>query len=151
MNRRPYAGTWTALITPFHQDGFLDEEALRNIVRDQVSGGVTGVLPIGTTGESPTIEHDEMRRIFEIVREEAGDSVRVLAGTGSNCTSHAVGNTRMAKELGADIALVVCPYYNKPTQEGLRRHFLAIAEVGLPIMVYNIKGRTAVNMTTDTL
>lgn len=151
MTRRNYAGTWTALITPFTNDGSVDEEALRTLVNDQIAGGVTGILPLGTTGESPTISSEEGRRIFEIVVEEANGRVKVLAGTGSNSTSHSVESTRMAKEVGADLCLVVCPYYNKPTQEGLRLHYLAIAEVGLPIMIYNIKGRTGINMSTDTL
>ncbi len=152
MNRRKYAGTWTALITPFAADGSLDEEALRGLVRRQVENGVTGILPVGTTGESPTTDaHKEDPRIFEICVEEAAGRVMVMAGTGSNCTREAVEHTKYAKEAGADCCLVVCPYYNKPTQEGLKQHFLEIAKVGLPICVYNIKGRTAVNMSTDTL
>ncbi len=152
METRKYAGTWTALITPFKEDGSLDEATLRKLVKRQVENGVTGVLPVGTTGESPTTDaHKEDPRIFEICVEEAGDDAMVMAGTGSNCTSEAIAHTEYAKKAGADCCLVVCPYYNKPTQEGLRQHYLAIAEVGLPIVVYNIKGRTAINMATDTL
>ena len=151
MDHSKYAGTWTALITPFKDDGSLDEKALRGLVRAQVEGGVTGVLPLGTTGESPCFSGDEGKRVFDIVKEEAGDDVMVMAGTGSNCTEKSVAHTKIAKECGADLCLVVCPYYNKPTQEGLRQHFLAVAEVGLPICVYNIKGRTGINMETATL
>jgi 4-hydroxy-tetrahydrodipicolinate synthase len=148
---RPYAGTWTALITPFTENGEVDYEALKNLVQKQIKGGVTGVVPLGTTGESPTITPDEMRKVFETVVDIAKGKIKVMAGTGSNCTSHAVDQTKIAKETGVDACLVVCPYYNKPTQEGLRLHFLEIAKVGLPIIVYNIKGRTGINMTTDTL
>lgn len=152
MNRRSYAGTWTALITPFLADGSIDEAALRGLVRRQIEGGVTGIVPLGTTGESPTTNADmEDRRVFEICVEEAAGRIRVMAGTGSNCTSEAVHHTKLAKAAGADCCLVVCPYYNKPTQEGLRLHFLEVAKVGLPVIVYNIKGRTGVNMSTDTL
>ena len=149
--KRKYAGTWTALITPFKADGSLDEEALRGLVKKQVEGGVTGVLPLGTTGESPCFSEEEGRRVFEIVKKEAGSEVMVMAGTGSNCTASAVEHTKIAKEIGVDLCLVVSPYYNKPTQEGLKQHFLAVAEVGLPVCVYNIKGRTGVNIETDTL
>lgn len=151
MSYRKYAGTWTALITPFKQNGEVDEEALRGLVRQQIEGGVTGILPIGTTGESPTIEHDEMKRIFEICVTEAAGKIMVMAGTGSNSTVHAVANTKMAKEVEVDLCLVVCPYYNKPPQEGLFQHFSAVCEVGLPVLVYNIKGRTGINMETSTL
>lgn len=158
MTKRKYAGTWTALITPFKQDESLDEEAYRAIIRKQAEGGVTGILPIGTTGESPTITDEESRRIFEIAVEEAqkyekeyGRKIMVMAGTGSNCTKHAVKNTRVAKEVGADLCLVVSPYYNKPTPEGMRQHFRAVADVGLPVIVYNIKGRTGINISTDLL
>ncbi|MBI4235389.1 4-hydroxy-tetrahydrodipicolinate synthase [Candidatus Peregrinibacteria bacterium] len=156
MQKRKYAGTWTAIITPFQSDGNLDEENLRKIVRRQIENGVTGVVPIGTTGESPTISEAEVERIFEIVIEEAGmpgtaGKMMVMAGTGSNCTKKAVEHTKAAKKAGADCCLVVTPYYNKPTQEGIRQHFMAVAEVGLPVIVYNIKGRTGVNIQTDTL
>ncbi len=151
MENRKYAGTWTALITPFRPDGSVDEAALRRLVQRQVEAGVTGVVPVGTTGESPTTSAAEDARIFEIVVEEAAGRVMVMAGTGSNCTHEAIEHTRAAKVAGADCCLVVSPYYNKPTQEGLRRHFLAVAEVGLPVIVYNIKGRTGVNIETETL
>lgn len=151
MNRSKYAGTWTALITPFKKDGSIDEEALRKLVRRQIEGGVTGVVPVGTTGESPTTTAEEDVRIFEIVVEEAGGKVMVMAGTGSNCTADAVKYTKSAKAAGVDCCLVVAPYYNKPTAQGLKMHYKAVADVGLPVIVYNIKGRTGVNIDTDTL
>lgn len=158
MDRQKYAGTWTALITPFKNDQSLDEAALRTLVQRQIENGVTGVVPVGTTGESPTTTDEEDKRIFEIVVEEArkggdaaGRKIYVMAGTGSNCTKDAVKYTKVAKEAGADLCLVVSPYYNKPTPAGLILHFNAVADVGLPVIVYNIKGRTGVNITTDTL
>jgi 4-hydroxy-tetrahydrodipicolinate synthase len=151
MERKKYAGTWTALITPFRDDGSVDEESLRGLVRRQVDGGVTGIVPIGTTGESPTTSMEEERRIFEIVVSEAGDRAMVMAGTGSNSTADAVKYTKNAKESGCDCCLVVSPYYNKPTDEGLRQHYKAVADVGLPVIVYNIKGRTGINIKTDVL
>ncbi|MBI5414639.1 4-hydroxy-tetrahydrodipicolinate synthase [Candidatus Peregrinibacteria bacterium] len=152
MNTRTYAGTWTALITPFQKNGSIDEEALRKLVKRQIANGVTGIVPLGTTGESPTTNgiHEDPN-VFEICEEEAHGKVLVMAGTGSNSTHEAILHTEFAKKAGADCCLVVCPYYNKPTQEGLRRHFLEVANVGLPIIVYNIKGRTGVNMSTETL
>lgn len=151
MTRPKFAGTWTALITPFKQDGSLDEDALRKLVRRQAENGITGVVPVGTTGESPTTTSDEDKRIFEIVVDAAGDDLIVMAGTGSNCTEDAVYYTENAKKAGCQACLVVSPYYNKPTPEGLKRHFKAIADVGLPVIVYNIKGRTGINIDTDTL
>ncbi|MCR4325700.1 MAG: 4-hydroxy-tetrahydrodipicolinate synthase [Patescibacteria group bacterium] len=151
MTKRKYAGTWTALITPFKKDGSLDEEALRALIRQQIEGGVTGVVPSGTTGESPTMTPAEDTRAAEIVVEESKGRVMVMAGTGSNCTWEAVEYTKNAKAAGADCCLVVAPYYNKPTPEGLKRHYTAIADVGLPVIVYNIKGRTGINIDTDTL
>ncbi len=151
MAKRQYAGTWTALITPFKEDGSLDEEALKKLVKRQIEAGVTGVVPVGTTGESPTTTADEDKRIFELVVEAAGEDIVVMAGTGSNCTKEAVRYTEAAKAAGAGACLVVSPYYNKPTTEGLKQHFKAVADVGLPVIVYNIKGRTGINIDTDTL
>ena len=158
MTKRKYAGTWTAIITPFKKDESLDEEALRKIVRRQAENGVTGVVPMGTTGESPTTAAEEDARVFEIVVDEVGkiaaeggSKIMVMAGTGSNCTREAVYHTEAAKKAGVDCCLVVTPYYNKPTKEGLRRHFKAVADVGLPVVVYNIKGRCGINIDTETL
>ncbi len=151
MTPKKYAGTWTAIVTPFKSDESLDESALRKIVRAQIEGGVTGITPVGTTGESPTTTGAEDRRTIEITVEEAAGRVMVMAGTGSNSTREAVAYTKAAKEVGADACLVVAPYYNKPTPDGLKQHYAAIADVGLPVIVYNIKGRTAINIETDTL
>lgn len=160
MTKRKYAGTWTALITPFKKDPScsVDEESLRGLVRRQAEAGVTGVVPIGTTGESPTTTAEEDERIFTIVVEEArkiaengGRKIMVMAGTGSNCTREAIKHTEAAKRAGADACLVVTPYYNKPTPKGLKLHFKAVADLGLPVIVYNIKGRTGINIDTDTL
>ncbi len=158
MTKRKYAGTWTAIVTPFKQDESVDEEALRGIVRRQAENGVTGVVPVGTTGESPTTSAEEDEKIFGIVMDEVrkvaeggGPKIMVMAGTGSNCTREAVEHTEAAKRAGVDCCLVVTPYYNKPTPEGLRRHFKAVADVGLPVIVYNIKGRCGINIETDTL
>ena len=151
MAKRKYAGAWTALITPFKKDGSLDEAAIRALVQKQIEGGITGVVPVGTTGESPTTTAAEDRRITEIMVEEAKGKIMVMAGTGSNSTHEAVEYTKAAKAAGADCCLVVSPYYNKPTPDGLKQHYAAIADVGLPVIIYNIKGRTGSNIETDTL
>jgi len=145
-------GVYTALVTPFDEAGQVNYEVLGELIERQVAAGVAGVVPMGTTGESPTLfnaEHDEVVR-FTV--EKAAGRVQVWAGTGSNNTEQAKRTTRAAQEAGADGALVVTPYYNKPSQSGLKRYFEEIAGItDLPILVYNIKGRTAVNIETDTL
>ena len=147
-----FNGAITAIVTPFRQDGGLDESALRNLVEFQIKNRIDGIVPCGTTGESPTLEEEEHRKVVETVVEAAGGKAKVIAGAGSNSTKHAAELTRMAAGIGADATLHVCPYYNKPTQEGLYRHFSEIARASdLPVIVYNIKGRTAVNMETATL
>lgn len=157
MTKRKYAGTWTALITPFKKDGSIDEDSLRKLARRQIESGVAGIVPVGTTGESPTTTMEEDARIFEIVGEEIrkakseGFEIMMMAGTGSNCTRDAVKYTENAKKHGADCCLVVTPYYNKPTPKGLKLHFDAVSDVGLPVIVYNIKGRCGINIDTDTL
>ncbi len=146
-----FQGSLVALVTPF-RNGTVDEAKLRELVEFHVTHGTDGLVPCGTTGESPTLTHDEHHRVVEIVVEAAGGRVPVVAGTGSNATSEAVDLTRHAERSGAAGALVVNPYYNKPTQEGLYRHFRTVAEaVQIPILVYNIASRTAVNVETDTL
>lgn len=149
--RRKFAGTWTAIVAPFKNDGSLDEAAFRALVKRQVEGGITGVVPVGTTGESPTLHDDEIKKLFEIAVEECGDRAMVMAGTGSNSTEKTIKQTQVAKAAGAHACLVVTPYYNKPTSEGIKRHFTAVADIGLPVIVYNIKGRTGVNIDTDTM
>jgi 4-hydroxy-tetrahydrodipicolinate synthase len=149
--RPTFQGSIVALVTPF-RDGKVDEAKIRALVDFHVTAGTDAVVPCGTTGESPTLSHDEHRRVVELVIEAARGRLPVIAGTGSNSTREAIALTRHAKEAGASAALVVNPYYNKPTQEGLYRHFRAVAEEGdLPILVYNIQSRTAINVETDTL
>ncbi len=144
-------GTITAMITPFSR-GQVDFDRLRANTAWQIAAGVDGLVPVGTTGESPTLSHDEHKRVVETVVEAAAGKVKVIAGTGSNSTAEALDFTRHAKSVGADAALVVNPYYNKPTQEGLYRHFMTLAdEVGLPIVLYNIPGRTGITMTPQTV
>src|SRR5690349_17328708 len=144
-------GSITALITPFRNGG-VDEKAFQALVDWQIKEGTQGLVPCGTTGESPTLSHEEHRRVVELCIEAAGRRVPVIAGTGSNSTDEAISLTRHAKKAGADAALIVSPYYNKPTQEGLYQHFKAIAEgVDLPIIIYNIPGRCVVDMTVETM
>jgi len=146
-----FQGSIVALVTPF-RGGKVDEPTLRKLVDMHVARGTDGIVPCGTTGESPTLSHDEHKRVVEIVIEAAAGRLHVIAGTGSNATSEAIDLTAHAKKAGATGVLVVNPYYNKPTQEGLYRHFRAVADaVDIPIIVYNIAGRTAVNIETDTL
>ncbi|MBP7017502.1 MAG: 4-hydroxy-tetrahydrodipicolinate synthase [Smithellaceae bacterium] len=144
-----FRGAITALVTPF-KDGKVDEAALRELIEFQIANGIDGLVPCGTTGESPTLSHDEHDRVIEITIDAAKKRVPVIAGTGSNSTTEALRLTRHAYEAGADGALIACPYYNKPTQEGLYRHYQLIAKsVPLPIIPYNIPGRTGVNMSPE--
>jgi 4-hydroxy-tetrahydrodipicolinate synthase len=146
-----FKGSLCALITPFSR-GRVDEKAFQHFVDWQIKQGTNGVIPVGTTGESPTLSHDEHMRVVELCIEAADRRVPVIAGTGSNSTDEAISLTRHAKQAGADAALVVTPYYNKPSQEGLYRHYEAIAEaVDLPIVIYNIPGRCMVDMTVETM
>jgi len=146
-----FQGSFVAMVTPF-RNGKVDEAKLRELVEFHIAHGTDGLIPCGTTGESPGLTHDEHRRIVEVVIEAARGRIRVIAGTGSNSTAEAINLTKHAERAGAAGALVVNPYYNKPTQEGLYRHFRAVAEsVAIPILVYNIQSRTAVNVETDTL
>jgi len=146
-----FQGSFVAMVTPF-RSGKVDEAKLRELVEFHVANGTDGLIPCGTTGESPSLNHDEHRRVVEVVVEAAHGRIRVVAGTGSNSTAEAIDMTKHAERAGAAGALVVNPYYNKPTQEGLYRHFRAVAEsVAIPILVYNIQSRTAINVETDTL
>ena len=146
-----FAGLSVALTTPF-RDGAVDYARLREQVDFQVAAGVTGVCPVGTTGESPTLTHEEHERVIAAVVEYAGGRIKVMPGTGSNSTAEALRLTAFAKRAGADAALVVAPYYNKPTQDGFYQHFRALAEqVDLPICVYNIPGRTGKNVEPETI
>ncbi len=145
-----FKGSFTALITPF-KDGGLDEDALARMVEWQIAEGTHGLVPVGTTGESPTLSHDEHKRVVEITIATARKRVPIIAGAGSNSTAEAVELTRHAKKAGADAALIVTPYYNKPTQEGLFQHFKAIDEVGIPLVIYNIPGRSVIDMSVATM
>jgi 4-hydroxy-tetrahydrodipicolinate synthase len=147
-----FKGSLVALITPMREDGSVDEKAYAELVEWQIQEGTHGVVPVGTTGESPTLSHDEHRRVVEIAIDVAKGRVPVIAGAGSNSTEEAIALTRHAKEAGADAALVVTPYYNKPTQEGLFLHFTAIADaVDLPVIIYNIPPRSVVDMSVETM
>jgi 4-hydroxy-tetrahydrodipicolinate synthase len=144
-------GSITALITPF-KSGEVDEQAFKRLVEWQIAEGTDGLVPVGTTGESPTLSHKEHMRVVELCVETARGRVPVIAGAGSNSTQEAIELTRHAKRVGADAALSVAPYYNKPTQDGLYRHFAAIAEaVDLPIVLYNIPGRSIVEISVETM
>ncbi|MBP8975995.1 MAG: 4-hydroxy-tetrahydrodipicolinate synthase [Bacteroidetes bacterium] len=149
---KKFQGTATAIITPFTKDGSLDESALRKFVEFQIKGGVDALVPLGTTGENPTVTREEHERILEIVIEQTKGRVKIFAGAGSNNTTEAIEKSRLAKKLGVDAVLVVGPYYNKPTQEGYFRHFAAIADaVDIPIIVYNVPGRTGGNIEPATI
>ncbi len=146
-----FKGSFTALITPF-RDGKVDEKAYQDLVARQIAAGTHGLVPCGTTGESPTLSHDEHMRVTELCIEVAAGKVPVIAGTGSNSTDEAIMLQSHAKEAGADAGLVVTPYYNKPTQAGLIAHYTAIADaVDLPIIIYNIPGRSVIDMTVATM
>src|SRR3989338_2245942 len=145
-------GAITAVVTPFTEKGSIDEVSLRNLVEFQIKNNIDGIVPCGTTGESPTLNHEEHAKVIEIAIDAANGKVPIIAGTGGNSTSEVIEMTKKAADLGADSSLQVCPYYNKPTQEGLYRHFSQIAKaVDIPLIVYNIQGRTGVNMETATL
>src|SRR5215467_13118398 len=146
-----FCGTFTALVTPF-RDGGIDVSAFKKLIETQTAAGITGIVAIGTTGESPTLSHDEREELIRLTVATANKRCLVIAGTGSNATEHAVADTKMAEKLGADGALLVAPYYNKPSQEGLFRHFKAIADAtSLPIILYNIPGRCGVDIAPDTV
>ena len=147
-----FTGSLVALITPMRGDGAVDEDAFASFVDWQIGQGTQGLIPVGTTGESPTLSHDEHRRVVEIAIEVSAGRVPIIAGAGSNSTAEAIELTRHAKEAGADAALVVTPYYNKPTQEGLFLHYTAIADaVELPVIIYNIPSRSVVDMSVQTM
>jgi 4-hydroxy-tetrahydrodipicolinate synthase len=146
-----FKGVITALVTPLRNDR-VDEEALRRLVDEQIRAGIDGLVPVGTTGESPTLTNEEHIRVIEVVVEEAKKRVPVIAGTGANATREAIELTAAAKAVGADGTLQVTPYYNKPTQDGLFRHFKAVVDaVGLPTVVYNVPGRTGCDLLPETI
>ena len=146
-----FTGTYTALVTPFNRDGSVDYVKLRALVEWQIAEGVDGVVPVGTTGESPTLEYDEHHRVIEEVAQAAAGRIKVIAGTGANSTAEALMLTREALAQGVDATLQVCPYYNKPSQEGLYRHFSTVADLGLPVVLYNIPGRSGREIAVETV
>ncbi len=147
-----FKGSLVALITPMRADGSVDEKAYAEFVDWQIKEGTDAVVPVGTTGRAPTLSHDEHRRVVEIAIEVAKGRVPVIAGAGSNSTAEAIDLARHAKQAGADATLVVTPYYNKPTQEGMYLHFKAIADaVDLPLIIYNIPPRSVVDMSVETM
>jgi len=147
-----FAGTYTALVTPFKPGGKVDEAALEKLVQAQVKGGVDGIVPVGTTGESPTLDYEEHVAVIKRSIEFVGGRIRVLAGTGGNSTSEAIYLTKMAEKAGADGSLQVAPYYNRPTQEGLFQHFRAIAATtDLPLVLYSVPGRCGVEIAVETV
>jgi 4-hydroxy-tetrahydrodipicolinate synthase len=146
-----FAGTYTAIVTPFH-NGQLDEKALQRLIQAQIKGGVDGIVPVGTTGESPTLDYEEHIRVIQLAVEFAAGKIKVVAGTGGNSTSEAIYLTQGAEEVGADGSLQVAPYYNKPSQEGLFQHFQAIAkETKLPILLYSVPGRCGIEIAVETV
>src|SRR5712675_2498939 len=146
-----FTGTYTAIVTPF-KSGKIDEAALERLIKIQIKAGVDGIVPVGTTGESPTVNYDEHIRIIALSVKFAAGKIKVLAGTGANSTSEAIKLTQEAEKVGADGTLQVAPYYNKPTQEGLYQHFKAISKAtSLPIVLYSIPGRCGVEIAVDTV
>jgi 4-hydroxy-tetrahydrodipicolinate synthase len=149
--RTSFRGSFTALVTPF-QNGTIDEKAFRALVVWQIDEGTNGLVPVGTTGESPTLSHDEHKQVVEWCIAEARGRVPVIAGAGSNSTREAIDLAQHAEKAGADAVLVVTPYYNKPTQEGLYQHFKAVNDaIGIPIIIYNIPSRSVIDMSVDTM
>jgi 4-hydroxy-tetrahydrodipicolinate synthase len=146
-----FEGVYTALVTPFNKNGGVDYEKLRELIERQVQNGVDGIAPVGTTGESPTLDYEEHEKVIEVSVEAARKRIKVIAGTGANSTREALELTQQAKERGADATLQVTPYYNKPNQAGLIKHFSVVADLGLPTMLYNIPGRTGREIEVNTL
>jgi len=152
MNLKRLYGAHTALVTPFKSNGELDEDGLRANVDFQIEQGIDGLVPVGTTGESPTLSSEEHKKVVEIVIDQTKGRVPVIAGTGSNNTKEALYYTKHAKDAGADAALIISPYYNKPTQEGLIEHYRKVAEeVDIPIIIYNVPSRTGKNVEAETV
>lgn len=144
------AQTFTALITPF-KNGKVDVDSLAKLVEFQIAGGVSGIVPCGTTGESPTLTPEEHNLVIEVCVKTAKGRIKIMAGTGSNSTAEAVATTNHAKEVGADSCLIVAPYYNKPTQEGIYQHYAELNKCGIPLIIYNIPGRSVINITDETI
>ncbi|MFH1475998.1 MAG: 4-hydroxy-tetrahydrodipicolinate synthase [Verrucomicrobiota bacterium] len=146
-----FEGAYTAIVTPFTKDNRVDYGKLKELIELQIQGGMDGIVPVGTTGESPTLDNDEHKKVIETAVETCHGRIKVIAGTGANSTSEALELTEFARRVGADGTLQVSPYYNKPNQEGLYRHFSAVADLGLPVILYNIPGRCGVEIALDTV
>lgn len=147
-----FKGTYTALVTPFNaSDGKVDYGRLRALLEEQIAGGVAGVVPVGTSGESPTLSYEEHDKVIATTCEACRGRIQVIAGTGANSTHEAIDLTRHAIDAGADATLQVTPYYNKPSQEGLYRHFAAVAELGIPVVLYNVPGRSGREISVETV
>ncbi|MBU4200639.1 MAG: 4-hydroxy-tetrahydrodipicolinate synthase [Verrucomicrobia bacterium] len=146
-----FEGAYTAVVTPFNAKGGVDFGKFKALIERQIQGGIDGIVPVGTTGESPTLNCDEHKQVIKTAVEACRGRIKVIAGAGANSTSEAIELTRFALDSGADGTLQVAPYYNKPNQEGLYRHFSTIADIGLPVVLYNIPGRTGVEIALDTV
>jgi 4-hydroxy-tetrahydrodipicolinate synthase len=146
-----FTGAYTAIVTPFNTNGSVDYDKLRDLIAMQIAAGIDGIVPVGTTGESPTVDVDEHEKIIEVTIAACRGKVKVIAGTGANSTSEALELTRHALNAGADGTLQVTPYYNKPNQEGLYRHFSAVADLGLPVVLYNVPGRSSLQIDVATI
>lgn len=146
-----FSGAYTAIVTPFKTDESIDFDKLRELVEIQANSGIDGIVPVGTTGESPSVNYDEHSKIIDTCIEASAGRLKIIAGTGANSTSEALELTQRAKEAGADGTLQVTPYYNKPNQEGLYRHFSKVADLGLPVVLYNVPGRTSREIAIDTI
>jgi 4-hydroxy-tetrahydrodipicolinate synthase len=144
-----FTGVYTALVTPFHEDGSVDFQGLEELVEFNIAGGVDGIVPVGTTGESPTLRPKEHLRVIETVVAKAAGRCRIVAGTGANSTAEAVELTEAVKEFGVDGTLQVTPYYNKPNNAGLVQHFAAVADIGVPVVLYNVPGRSAIEIPLE--
>jgi 4-hydroxy-tetrahydrodipicolinate synthase len=146
-----FSGTYTAIVTPFQADGQIDYDAFRTLIGAQADAGVDGIVPVGTTGESPTLSFEENKRLIDVAVDACRGRMKVIAGSGANSTAEAIDLTRHAIAAGADATLQVTPYYNKPNQEGLVRHFSSVADLGLPVVLYNIPGRTGREIAVETV
>lgn len=147
----PFTGLITALATPFNKDGSVDYTRFEALIEEQIEAKVDGVVPVGTSGESPTLSMYEHGKVIEFVTEKVNHRAKVIAGTGANSTSEAIHLTKEAIAMGVDGTLQVCPYYNKPNQEGLYKHFMAVADLGLPVVLYNVPGRSGKEIAVDTI
>lgn len=144
-------GAYVALITPFKKDGSVDYEKLESLVEFQIINGISGIVALGTTAETPTLSEKEYEKVLSTIIKKVNKRVTVITGAGSNSTSHAVELTKKCKELGADVVLSTCPYYNKPSQRGIIAHFTKVSEVGIPVIIYNVPGRTGINILPETI